>query len=128
MPSATKADLARYARLLEHGCVCCRILNPPPIRGGRVEMHHIISHGYRSHSGGNLSTIPLCSWHHRSEPPSIVLSKRETRMLLGPALADGKKPFVARWGTERELLDRVNREIYGQAAIPGEGSPIDDVG
>ena len=49
-------------------------------------------------------------------------------MLLGPALADGKKPFVARWGTERELLDRVNREIYGQTAIPGEGSPIDDVG
>ena len=41
-------------------------------------------------------TIPLCPKHHRFGKVSVHL---------------GKKAFVERYGTEQEILEKVNREI-----------------
>lgn len=94
----SKRDLKRYSKLVEYGCVCCKILGVYSV----PEMHHIVDRGYRKHSGGNASTIPLCPPHHRGHSTPID---------IGPSLANGSKPFAAHWGTERELLAMVDADI-----------------
>ena len=44
----------------------------------------------------HFDTIPLCSGHHRTNKISVHL---------------GKKEFEKRYGTELEILEKVNREI-----------------
>jgi hypothetical protein len=97
----SKSDLKRYDQLLRIGCSCCNMIGL--YRPG--DIHHIVSKGYRRLSGGNKSTIMLCEWHHRAVGP------KGSRDVLGPSLADGSKPFVAFWGTERSLLKKVNSMI-----------------
>jgi hypothetical protein len=72
-----------------------------------TEAHHLVDKGYRIHSGGHMATLPLCRWHHRGEPLegwkiSLMLSQ------CGPSLALHKRDFVKRYGSERELLAKVN--------------------
>ena len=50
---------------------------------------------------GHDFTIPLCPYHHRGVIQDFEVWK-------GPSLADGKKPFVEHYGTELELLEKVN--------------------
>jgi hypothetical protein len=100
--------LERYRKLVEYGCVACKI------ELGRYhmpEIHHIVDKGYRKHSGGDAATLPLCEWHHRGVhlmPNSTDGDMTET---YGPSLAHSKKGFQMRFGTERELLALVNKEI-----------------
>lgn len=96
----SKADLKRYDKLVRHGCVCCKALGFYSV----PEIHHIVDKGYRKHSGGNQATLPLCPTHHRGAPAG-------TNEVTGPALSDGSKVFEACWGTQRQLLDKVNREL-----------------
>lgn len=110
---SAKADEARYAKLFNYGCICCLILDG---RYSLPQMHHLVDKGTRSHSGGNVATLPLCPWHHQAIPGPG--GKNATRLLLGPSLADGRKPFVARWGTERKLLATVNQDLYGVEEHP----------
>lgn len=91
----TKKDKVRFLALQDLGCVCCHILgwySPPDI-------HHILSGGRRM---GNKFTIPLCPAHHRG----IVKLPG-----YGPSLADGSKPFEKRFGTQKELLAKVNEML-----------------
>jgi len=85
--------------------MCCKVerIDQP----FRTEGHHIVDKGYRKHSGGDDSRLPLCAWHHRG---LCVDGKTSSEMLYdyGPSLALHKKQFVATYGTERELLARVN--------------------
>ena len=120
--ATSNADRERYRRQHEYGCVCCRIIGFP-ILSVPLEMHHIVDRGYRSHSGGNVATLPLCRWHHQGVPPSVHMTKKIARAILGPALADGKRPFIQRWGTERELLERVNKDVYGEGLPRGSQEP-----
>jgi hypothetical protein len=101
----SKADQRRYAKLFAYGCICCRragYYSPPT-------MHHLVDKGDRAKSGGNAATLPLCPWHHQGIPGPG--GKNATRALLGASLADGRKPFVAQWGTERALLAQVNEDL-----------------
>jgi RecA-dependent nuclease len=100
-------DQKRYAALQKLGCICCRMLG----FYSAPDIHHIVSGGKRK---GNQYTLPLCSWHHRGvKPYPVVISVLRS---IGPSLAGGSKPFVARWGTELELLDKVNQLIGSQRA------------
>lgn len=92
----SKRDLARYRKLVDYGCVCCKLLGIYSV----PEMHHIVDRGYRKHSGGNAATIPLCPYHHRGVGPGF-----------GVHLAAGSKMFTHEWGTQRELLAKVDKEI-----------------
>lgn len=91
-----KADLARFDMLQRIGCICCRMAGS----GYRApDVHHILVGGRRvSHQ----HTLPLCPEHHRI--PS-------TGAVVGPSLADGSRVFAAKWGTQEQLLGRVNELI-----------------
>jgi hypothetical protein len=76
----------------------------------KTEIHHIVDRGYRSHSGGHMSTLPLCSWHHRGEL-LYPQTSREMLMLYGPSLARSKRAFVAQFGSERTLLAVIDARL-----------------
>ncbi len=86
-------------------CICCKIERVD--QAFRTEAHHIVDKGYRKHSGGDESRLPLCGWHHRG----ICEDGKTSSIMLfeyGPSLALNKKRFVATYGTERELLARIS--------------------
>lgn len=73
------------ARITDHGCVAC-------LQDGYhspASVHHIVQGNRRL---GHLFTLPLCAIHHQGdgrEAPSVHFAKRS---------------FVARYGSELELL------------------------
>lgn len=99
-------DQKRYAALRELGCIACRLGDHVP--NGPVEIHHLVDKGYRKHSGGNQATIPLCVWHHRGDPP-LDFTVRFMRHMYGPSMALESKLFSAAYGSQRELLAKVNQ-------------------
>lgn len=109
----TKADKRRMDILHRMPCMACvqEGVNLVP-----VEAHHLVDKGYRKHSGGHQATIPLCFWHHRGEL-RIGVGNFDMELVYGPSLAINKRKFVARYGTERELLARVNSIIDGNRGI-----------
>jgi hypothetical protein len=104
---ATKADLARYDALQRYGCVACRNEGLPI---GPIEIHHIVDSGYRRLSGGNARTLPLCSYHHRGVLPAGHTIGSAT-LAFGPSLANGSKLFTKIYGTQSDLLAKVNDAI-----------------
>jgi hypothetical protein len=96
---STKAEKERFRKLVDIGCICCRILGVY----SQPEIHHILSGGRRM---GHMFTIPLCPTHHRG-----VVAFPRGSFDPGPSLADGSKPFHARFGTQKELLAKVNELI-----------------
>jgi len=85
-------------------CICCQIegVGQP----FRTEAHHIVDKGYRKHSGGDESRLPLCAWHHRG----LCLDGKTTSEMLfeyGPSLRLNKRRFIETYATERELLARL---------------------
>ena len=76
----------------------------------RTEIHHIVDRGSRKHSGGHDATIPLCSWHHRGDCRT-GFTARDMETGYGPSLARNKRGFVAKYGTERELLALVDARL-----------------
>ena len=102
-------DAKRYAALRELGCIAC-LLNGTPQLAGNVEINHLVDKGYRKHSGGNQATIPLCVWHHRGEPP-MDFTVRYMREIAGPSMFHEGKAFTERYGTQRQLLGKVNEML-----------------
>ena len=98
----TKAERARLSRLKEMPCIACG-------RHG-VDVHHIVDKGYRKHSGGHMATIPLCPWCHRGEQDELM-TVADMAQFYGPSMKRTKRAFVQRYGTERELLAKVNELI-----------------
>lgn len=100
-------DEKRYAALRELGCIACW----DTVRRHIVpEVHHLVDKGYRRHSGGNQATIPLCAWHHRGEPEMDV-SMGYMRAMRGPSMLHEAKEFARTYGSQRELLARVNSQL-----------------
>ena len=105
-----KADQKRYDALRAMGCIACRQESVSIATLLPVEIHHLVDKGYRKHSGGNQSTIPLCSWHHRGEP---IMDHSVTWMRdqFGPSMFLEAKTFAEWYGAQRELLAKVNDTI-----------------
>lgn len=98
----SKRDLSRFDALQRIGCIACRILGV----FSQADVHHVLSGGRRT---GHKDTIPLCPWHHRGVVGHMELPPRH--LDIGPSLANGSKPFHARFGTQKELLAKVNELI-----------------
>ncbi len=98
----TKADREHFSRLKCMRCVCCQIecvLQPNP-----TTAHHLLSGGRRR---GHRQSIPLCEWHHQAvRVPDMSVPAMTAN--FGPSLANGSKPFHARYGTDDSLLEKVN--------------------
>jgi hypothetical protein len=105
----TKAEASRMAEIKAMTCIACEIGNAV-YRFSQVEVHHIVDKGYRKHSGGHMATLPLCSFHHRGEPPYNWTVSEATEM-FGPSFALQKRKFVAKYGTERELLAIIDKRL-----------------
>jgi hypothetical protein len=101
---STAAEQKRFNALREIGCIACWSEGKPGLPG---HIHHIVDKGYRKHSGGHASTLCLCEWHHVGQP-SMGFSKNWMAEKYGPSLAENKKAFIVRYGTERELLEKTN--------------------
>lgn len=99
----------RFTRMYEIGCICCRD-NPGQLLKGfnPAQIHHITDKGYKRLSGGDNATIPLCPWHHQGIP---INGRDDAYMIenLGPSFEKHKKKFIKKYGTERNLLDKVNK-------------------
>ena len=87
-----KQERERLKTISEMPCYACFI------DGKEVssEVHHIRKHTGMGLRPSHFDTIPLCSGCHRTNKISVHL---------------GKKEFVKRYGTEQEILEKVNREI-----------------
>ena len=80
--------LIEYMRsVAELVCICC---------GRTPELHHPRFNVGLSQRGDDMDVIPLCPEHHRYGKISIHL---------------GKKEFVKRFGTEKELVEKVKRML-----------------
>ena len=87
-----KVERERLKTIGEMPCYAC-------FQDGRetnAEVHHIRTQTGLGLRPSHFATIPLCGFHHRYGKVSVHL---------------GKKAFVAKYGTEQEILEKVNREI-----------------
>ena len=100
---ATKAEQARYVRLRSMSCICC--YDEAMGTGLPLEIHHMTSGGRRI---GNEFTLPLCQWHHRGVVPEGCKNSSTAALMYGPSFAKSKRLFVNTYGTEAQLLQKVN--------------------
>ena len=81
-------------RVADMGCIVCRdfhhVYSPAAI-------HHI-GNGTMGKRASNYEVLPLCPMHHQHGG-------------YGIAVHAGRKAWEAAYGTERELLERVNNEL-----------------
>ena len=112
--SLTKSDLARREAIHAGNCMACAQLGIDMSGSGYVQWHHTA--GRKHHD----RTCGLCQWHHLGRP-MFELTTQQCRERYGPSLiADGSKPFHARFGDNPSLLARQNAllgiETQGEAA------------
>lgn len=103
-----KADEARMDVIHAMPCICCVISNC--LQRSRTEAHHLTDKGYRRLSGGHQASLPLCKWHHRGVVPFGHTIDSAT-VAFGPSLFHTSKLFKQTYGTERELLAKVDGQI-----------------
>ncbi len=101
----SKADIRRFALLYELGCVACG-------RHADIEIHHYLSGNKRI---GHEATIPLCTWCHRGTANSGK-SGAVMLALIGPSFHQHRRAFRAKYGTDAELLEKVN-SLIGESAL-----------
>jgi hypothetical protein len=94
----TKYEARRISAFRHIGCI---------ITGStQYDVHHLVE-GYRL---GDRYTIPLHPWFHRAVNfEGMRPSECEAR--FGPSLARYKKAFEKRYGTEQELLEKVDKML-----------------
>jgi hypothetical protein len=101
---ATKAEKARMDRISQMRCVACWMTG---LCCGKTEVHHLTSGGRRR---GHMDSVPLGQWHHRGIPLEGYTSN-QMRLHFGPSLRLESKAFRATYGTDDELLAKVNAII-----------------
>ena len=103
----TKAERKRMSLIVEIGCIACIMDGKDKAKCGPPTVHHLLDGGVRR---GHSFTICLGAWHHQGYPRPL-LSRRQATELWGPSLAEGSKPFHAKYGTDSELLEYQNHLI-----------------
>lgn len=104
---ATKAEIARWRRFPDVGCVACYQLG----HYRQPEVHHLNTGGKAGQKRrGHGFTIPLCNWHHRSVPLGYG-GMKASELLMGPSLASSPRKFRARFGDDEKLLKLTNELI-----------------
>lgn len=100
----TKADLLRYRKLHDMGCIVSHLFYSAY---RDADVHHITQGGRRM---GNQFTLPLSPWLHRGVK-NEAMSREDMEYAFGPSLAHSREAFENAFGTEMELLARVNEAI-----------------
>jgi len=98
---AGKREQIRYRRLQELGCIACRMRGKYSL----PDIHHLNLGGHAGQRRrGWEFTIPLCPPHHRG-----VMWREED---YGPSLAIEPRRFREVFGTDDELLEKVNLLLH----------------
>ena len=87
-----KLERERLQAVADMPCYACYIEG----REVAAEVHHIRSQTGLGLRPSHFASIPLCPEHHRTGKLSVHL---------------GKVEFEKRYGTQQEILEKVNREI-----------------
>lgn len=95
----TKAERQRIESFRNIGCIVSG--------SSEYDVHHLTEGGRRL---GHLFTIPLHPWFHRGVPED-GWSQSAMEQAFGPSLAKSKRAFVERFGTEAQLLQKVNERL-----------------
>ena len=104
-------------RLKSLGCLPCKIDGRPD---EPPELHHPTSGGRRLDDN---KVIPECQWHHKGTLPPGCKNSTEAEKRYGPSYAKNKNAFIARYGTEQELLEETERLLNGYEEETKEASP-----
>ena len=106
-PPATDAQIARWNRMREIGCVAC-LLNAdagkPTLRpyAPKLDIHHLTNGARRL---GHDETICLCKFHHTGDWwPFDTAGYAEMEAIYGPAYHRAKRIFHYIYGSDAELL------------------------
>jgi len=86
----TKAEKEHMDSMREIGCICCIldfVIVPYEVPSEYTAIHHIEG---KTKEGAHFLTIPLCPSHHQNGPIRVHGKKKE---------------FIAKYGTEYELLE-----------------------
>jgi Recombination enhancement, RecA-dependent nuclease len=86
-----KSEVAWMSSARDYGCIACAA---DGFRDVPASIHHIVE-GYRRK--GHLFTIPLCEAHHKGDG------------FVVPSVHFQKRTFVARYGSELELLAKLQK-------------------
>jgi hypothetical protein len=89
----TKLESEWMDRIANYGCIACKLDGIPD---SPASVHHIVEGNRRL---GHLFTLPLCYTHHQGGG------------LIAPSVHQAKRTFQKRYGTERELLARLQVEL-----------------
>lgn len=105
-------DQLRFRIICDYmGCLCCaldeRSAGYEEIALTTIE--HVTEHGRRL-PDEHQATIGLCPWHHQGIPWN-TMTKKKMLLILGPSLADGRKPFEAHYGDEVNVLLPLQDEL-----------------
>jgi hypothetical protein len=85
----TKAEREHLEKVAAMGCLVC---------SRPAEIHHIRTGLGMSQRASNYEVLPLCPYHHRQGG-------------FGEAIHAGQKEFESKYGSEVELLNKINRRI-----------------
>ena len=85
-----KKERAHCNLVASLGCMVC---------GAPAELHHVMFGTGLGQRSDHFMVIPLCGVHHRTGQ-------------YGEALHAGLAAFEDRYGTEKELLEKVHAQVY----------------
>lgn len=110
-PIRRRDEVRFYVIRYYTGCLCCAIelYNSCREDVSLTTIEHVTNHGRRLEDQ-HQATIGLCPWHHQAVPWN-GLSKKEMRNILGPSLADGRRPFEEHFGDEVDVLLPLQDEL-----------------
>ena len=101
----TKDEKARMDKLSRIRCVACWGTDRCC---GKTTVHHLNKFGRAGQKRrGHAFTIPLGEWHHQGIPLKGLTTK-DMQLAFGPSLAKQSKAFRTTYGTDDELLAKVN--------------------
>lgn len=107
-----RQDEIRFKVIREYtGCLCCMLDRHDSAfeEISQTTIEHVTDRGRRL-ADEHQATIGLCPWHHQATPWT-GLDPREMNRILGPSLANGRKPFEEHYGDEVDVLLRIQDEL-----------------
>lgn len=94
--AASRAEREHLSQVAALGCIACII---DGYEDTPCEIHHIREGMGMAQRNDHFMTIGLCTPHHRTGEGGV------------PSIHGQPAAFIARYGTERELLDMVRARI-----------------
>lgn len=96
----------RFRRLKEMGCIACWKDGCPNIL---PEIHHLNLGGKAGQKRrGDKYTIPLCVWHHQGHRMHASQDASWHYIQFGPSLKHHSREFRETYGSDEELLAKVD--------------------